>query len=475
MRFEPDDPVLKKSWLFSNRCNFPEGGSSRGRERENMINQARTKAVEELHDLGGWPMLLELASRVEHGYYLGWALSQSKVFDSQEILLLTQGLGSTEATRRDVFAGLLNGRAAIKGQVWLKGLHSSETWNRWTLQQRVDYYMLLPFVGSTWDALENEEAEIQRLYWANIGINGRGNLEPKDCEHVILKLAEHERLWTAVDFMALYRNKMGDSAKLVVDVLDRAIRDKRTEGIDLGFVAYGMRELLDLLEASNEIEEAQIAQFEWYFLPLLRNYGGPKILYKALTNDPEFFAEVLKWPYRAKGEEPSEPTKEKSIRASLGYKLLQSWRQPPGVNEDGSVDPEKLRSWVIRARELTHANGRANVADHHIGQVLAHYPKGIDGAWPHEALRELIEDLGSEEIEKGIIVGIYNSRGVVSRSIGEGGAQERAIAERYHDYARSLSDRWPRTARLMKKIADGYELDARREDKQAELDEDLMG
>jgi hypothetical protein len=473
VRFEPDDPMLKKSWLFSNRCNFPEGGASRGRKRENMINEARIEAVEELHDMGGRLMLLELASKVEHGYCLGWALSQSKVFDSQETLLLTQGLGSTEATRRDAFAGLLNGRAAIKGQTWLEGLRSSETWKRWTLQQRVDYYMLLPFVESTWDSLENEEAEIQRLYWTNIGINGRGNLETKDCEHVILKLAEHERLWTAVEFMALYRNKIGSSAKLVSDVLDRAIRDKRAEGIDWGFVAYDVGELLDLLEASNEIEEAQIAQFEWYFMPLL--HRGPKILHKALTNDSEFFAEVLKWQYRAKGEEPGEPTEEKSVRARLGYELLQNWIKPPGVNEDGSVDPKKLRSWVIRARELTHANGRADVADHHIGEVLAHYPEGADGTWPHEALRALIEDLGSEKVEKGIIIGIYNSRGVVSRSICEGGAQEREISERYRDYARKLSDNWPRTARLMKKIADGYELDARREDKQAELDEDLMG
>ncbi|HPW73504.1 MAG: hypothetical protein IPI63_09160 [Methanothrix sp.] len=88
--------------------------------------------------------------------------------------------------------------------------------------------------------------------------------------------------------------------------------------------------------------------------------------------------------------------------------------------------------------------------------------------------RELIEDVGSEEIEKGIIIGIYNSRGVVSRSIGEGGALERKISERYLDYARKLSDNWPRTARLMKKIADRYELDARREDKRSELQEDLM-
>lgn len=359
VRFEPEDHVLKKCWLFCYNCRFPEGGSSRGREREDIINQARITAVEDLFDIGGMPMLYELACEVENGYCLGWALSHSRVFDSHEALLLSQCLGSTEAIQRGVFAGLLNGRAAAKGQGWLEGLGSSEIWKKWSLQQRADYYMLLPFIQSTCDALENESVEIRSLYWLNVSINGRGNLEPKYCEYFILKLAEHGRLWSAVDFMGLYRKNLLNCPKLVADVLDRAIMDKRTDNIDWNLLAYGIGELLDLLEASNEIEEARMAQFEWYFLPLFRNRGRPpKILHKALTKDPEFFAEVLKWPYRAKGEEPGEPTEEKSIRARLGYDLLQSWIQPPGVNEDGSVDPVKLKSWISRARELAHSNGR---------------------------------------------------------------------------------------------------------------------
>jgi len=476
MRFEPADPILKISWLFSRQCSFPEGGPSRGRERENMIDQARIKAVEELFDWGGQPLLHELACKVEDCYRLGWSLSHSSAFDRQETLLLSQVLGSTEAARRAAFAGLLCGRAAVKGQIWLEGLRFSEIWKKWTMQQRADYYMLLPFVESTWDALENEEVEIQHLYWLNIGINGRGNLESKDCERVILKLADHGRLGSAVDFMALYRKKMQKNAKLVADVLDRAIREKGTEIIDWVSLAYEVGELLNLLETSNDIEEVQIGQFELYFLPLLRNHGRtPRILHKALTKNPEFFAEILEWPYMVKGEEPGSPSNERNIRIRLRDDLLQSWLQPPGINDDGCVDHEILASWVSRARELTHANGREDIADHHIGHVLAHYPIGTDGVWPHEALRDLIEDLRSDKIENGIINGISGSRGVTCRSLFEGGAQEKTIAECYLNYASALSDKWPRTARLMKKIADNYKSVARWEDRQAELYEDLMG
>jgi hypothetical protein len=62
---------------------------------------------------------------------------------------------------------------------------------------------------------------------------------------------------------------------------------------------------------------------------------------------------------------------------------------------------------------------------------------------------------------------------MVQRAIGEGGAQERTIVERYAGYSRLLRDGWPRTARLMRAIATSYEAEARGEDTQAELEEDL--
>lgn len=268
-RFEPEDPMLKRSWLFSNHCSFPEGGASRGREREIMIDQARMTAVEDLFDLGGLPMVLDLARRAGYSYFVGQALGRSGLLDGQEGLLLNQGLGSNELARRSAALGLLYGRTAVKGQEWLEDLRSGELWKEWTPPQRADYYLCFPFAEVTWDSLDNEEAEIQRLYWLNIGINGRGDLEPRDCERITLKLTEYGRLGTAVDFMALYRKKLLKSPQLIVEVLDRAIQGKNTEKVNWSSLACEVGELLDLLEASNEIGENQLAQLEWYFLPLL--------------------------------------------------------------------------------------------------------------------------------------------------------------------------------------------------------------
>ncbi len=70
-------------------------------------------------------------------------------------------------------------------------------------------------------------------------------------------------------------------------------------------------------------------------------------------------------------------------------------------------------------------------------------------------------------------MGTFNNRGVTSRSLTEGGAQEREIATRYREDARRFRDDWPRTSGLLNRIAEQYERDARGEDIDADLNQDL--
>ena len=53
----------------------------------------------------------------------------------------------------------------------------------------------------------------------------------------------------------------------------------------------------------------------------------------------------------------------------------------------------------------------------------------------------------------------------------EGGAQERALAEKYRTFADASKFEWPKTAAALRRVAEGYEEDARREDARVKLDE----
>ncbi len=84
-------------------------------------------------------------------------------------------------------------------------------------------------------------------------------------------------------------------------------------------------------------------------------------------------------------------------------------------------------------------------------------------------VRDIIEEVQSEELLRGFQIGIFNKRGMYSKLPTEGGAQERALAEKYRSYARVSEVEWPRTAASLRRVAERYEDDARREDARVEL------
>ncbi len=75
----------------------------------------------------------------------------------------------------------------------------------------------------------------------------------------------------------------------------------------------------------------------------------------------------------------------------------------------------------------------------------------------------------AEDIERGIYTERFNMRGVYTKSLYEGGAQERALAERYRLWARASKD-YAAMSALLERIAEGWERDAESEDTRAKLD-----
>jgi hypothetical protein len=112
---------------------------------------------------------------------------------------------------------------------------------------------------------------------------------------------------------------------------------------------------------------------------------------------------------------------------------------------------------------------RARIADQQIGHVLFYTPKDpVDEAWPHTSVRELLEEVRSDDIETGIRLEQYNARGVTSRAPREGGVQERSLAEMWRVWSNTVGARWPRTQSLLLEITTMWEQEATREDIDAE-------
>ncbi len=173
--------------------------------------------------------------------------------------------------------------------------------------------------------------------------------------------------------------------------------------------------------------------------------------------------------YRAADEEPHETDEQAQARARTAYDLLHSANVVPGTLAGELIDTIQLTAWVEEARQLLEDCKRVKVGDLCIGQLLSQAKSDADGVWPPKAIRDLLEKLCSEEVERGIELAVYNARGVTWRSLTEGGAQERQMIERYHAQAKALQFRWPRTASMLRRLAQAHVEEAQMHDREAEL------
>lgn len=113
---------------------------------------------------------------------------------------------------------------------------------------------------------------------------------------------------------------------------------------------------------------------------------------------------------------------------------------------------------------------RLELRDITLGEVFANAPSEEDGSWPCIPVREVIEEVESRELENGFATGIANKRGIFSKSLGEGGKQERALATKYEAYAKACQSMYPRTAAVLMRVAVNYINEGQSEDARAEAE-----
>lgn len=468
-RLEPDDPVRRYAWLFTHHPDVPGADTHDWQAHRRAIEEAQNEAARLAYEVGGLVTLMDLAMAAEQPREVGRTFGRMRLLRMEESNILAE-LASPDRARQQLACGYVVGRFYPGDWVWAEAILKNQA-SEWTPLQRADFLTSLPSSSRTWGWVERFGAETERAYWSQF----HSFLEdPNDATRAAAKLLKFGRPHAAVELLGLYAEQAKPDPEALAEALERATQAPLGQDIDPSMWAHQAVELLDYVEASGALDNGRLAQLEWAYLPVLGHRGRPaKVLHRELARDPAFFVEVVSWVFKAEDEEPRDLTAEEGARAKLGYQLLDSWHEIPGRRDDGSIDTKVLLSWVAQARKLLAARGRAAVGDERIGRVLHYGPPDADGVWPAKAIRELIETIASRGLELGLEIEVHNSRGMTWRGPTEGGRQERELAERYNTFAQGLGDQWPRTAALLRRIARAFEAEARREDQEAELREDL--
>lgn len=467
--FAPTSPAHRHAWLFGEGL-ITLGDVQRRdnyQEYEREVASRRTVAVREIVDEDGFDGLVRFATECSVPGQVGAALERAAAGRYEEGLL--DLLDSSERPKAELAFGFFSQRFTSEGWRWLDAFIAGH--------QSRSPAVLSRLLRAAWDPAEAAAradslgGDVAREFWTNFTYFGLGQ-DFRNAVTLSTRLIEVGRNAAALDLLALYAQQQGTDVGYAEAVLRafEALIDHPDDPEIRQLSQYEIDTLLKIVAAHRRaLGVDRAVRVEWYFLPMLGYEPDAQTLHHTLAEDPRFFADILSTVFRPEADDqPAPPSDQEKAAAENGFRLLSAWSTCPGVDDEGSVTLERLRDWVSTARALLAERKRREVGDGQIGQALAAAPADPDGTWPCEAVRELLEELQNDRIDRGLELRVFNNRGVTSRSLDEGGRQEWTLAGDYRSRADQFVAHSPRTATIFRRLAETYEADARREDAGAE-------
>lgn len=474
LSLQPEDPISLHRHLFNTSIIERIDEAETFEQRQQRSERARDDAMAEVAQLG-FDAIMELARQVKSPGLMGSSIVRVLGADRAADFVLA-AFAEPEPV------------AWVAMQVIGAGAHEfGVAWGSATLERvrsagatEAQIARLLTLWNDSPElfALVNAQTpELRANYWQLRDVYVRHEDEAL-VERAVSQMLEHGRAIDLISFVGA-RLKKHDSEQLL-QILERAFDQLMAEPERIPQLdSYWLREIFAGLRKREGIDRDRLMALEYRWLPALHSYGEKQTyaLHDFLSEKPEFFVEVLCDVYRAENEErPPEPANEeeellathKRNKAQVAHTLLDSWQTLPGQKGEGDLDGAALLQWIDRALELAAQAGRRNVAELEIGKLLAYAPEDpADHLWPSAPVRDVIEALANPEIEKGVVVELFNKRGVHSRPMEGGGDPERELAHAANAVAGALMAKWPRTANMMRTHAQQWLHHAAHEDKRA--------
>ena len=470
------DPVSRHAWLFAAAwiqysADELDEDDLDFEQRENRTHETRTDAMTEIWSAHGLDGVLALLSDGD-----GWIVGRYAAPCATDLPVATEVLRtclSTEVKSPEKLDAFMQGFISCIDED-IRSTVLSTLPETVTVDQVVRLFKCAPFRDQTWRLLDRQSGPVREGYWQAV-FPAMARFAESEATELIDRLLEARRPRAA--FFAV-RFDWGKVETSRLKRLLEAVISGNSEPVGhFEIESWHLSAALDSLDGRPGVTADEMAQLEFSCSDALlslrrtkhRGHGIPN-LERRISESPSMFVQAVALVFKREddGEDPPEwRVYDSGHRVSLQsatFRLLQEITRVPGTADDGCVDAHALSQWVIEARRLCRENGRASIGDKQIGQFLSKAPPEKDGPWPCRSACEVLETIASQDVAAGFEMGVYNARGAHSRSLDEGGKQERELSARYRAWAEQLSFDYPNVASILERIAKGYDRDAERED-----------
>jgi len=471
---EPSDPIRKHLWLFEKHwIEFsPEeliAEEYNHEIREQWIKDQRISALKIILEQQGFNGILDICRKGEAGYAIGYHLS-SHILDYETVSnfilkSLPMSVEESSASIKNCISGALCQFTDEQREIFFESLK-----DKYSDALFPKYFSLFfhccPFSRMTWNLLGKQSNEIQKFYWRDTNNDSWDRKTEEDLNYAIDKLIGVDRPHKAFHLGHCYLKKVTTDriVKLLNLITEAPSVEENIPRID----AYSIGEALETIAERDDVNNDDLIQLEYIYAEAITSnssYGIPA-LSKAICDSPLMFVQLVGFCYKRddNGEDPqdwqvpSDPEK-RQIAARRAHKIIDCINMIPGTVNDDNIDIDHLQNWIESVRKLAKENGRAAITDQKIGELLSKSKVDDDGVWPRKEVREVFEYFSSIDIATGMGLGLYNSRGVISRPQ-YGGGPEWELAKKYRGYSEKMASKMPFVSRMLTSIADSYERDA---------------
>lgn len=454
-RLEPTALALRHRRIFSDRSELFEEKGDYERQRQEL-DERRQQAIGEILASGGISAVLGFAQSVDSPWQVGFALGMRENGEVDRTLLPTL-LVSEERALAQVVGSFIRARHASNGWAWVEQLSIGY----WRAEQIGQFFAYMPFVEETWQRVAQFLLDDEAPYWTKASANPY-EAKNQGLEFAVDRLIAHGRPRAAIGclYAMLYAKERIDSQQAITALLAAV----RSEEKDVG--THDMVRVIKALQDDPSTDQDGLFRVEWAYLPLLerrRDGVAPILLERRLAEDPDFFCEVIRLIFRSRKEDApvTEPSEEHNTIAQNAYRLLRTWKIPPGTLRDGSYDGDALTEWLDRMKACCAESGHLEIAMTMAGHVFASAPPDPGGLWIHHAAAAALNAKDARNMRDGFTTELFNSRGVHGFSAGK---EEEKIAAKYRTKAdEAESAGYPRLATALRELASTYERYAERE------------
>ena len=479
-QLQPDDVQARYMYLFNEDIYYevlePSSITLSYRELSHdsiagLMATARERAVAELVEELGVERVLELRLEVKSPSYLGEALAKV-IKDEQDLQYVWQCL-EDDAPHIAFAHGFISQKLRCEGFSWMQTLVKELLEKGYSDKAVANVLVVARSEQELWQYIETLGEGVYREYWLRM-YPIFNDLTNEEIVEGINKLLQYRRFSSAVREAWLYGSDLPSS--ILIEVLRKWGTEESLEPSSLCGCEIGC--IFKELNKRSDVEKETHLELETLYLPLLTRVGaqvGAPHLEEELASNPESFIQLLKWLYKPKDEgrqrKEQEGLSKEQIQnaAKRSDQMLEAWKKIPGMQEDGTIDEAELREWIDVARALARECDRLEVADIHIGQLLAKYPKDSPN-WPQRTIFQMIEDINTKEIKEGYSVGMLKKQGVTIRGVFDGGGIEHERAGYFGELASELMCDYPNVAEVFQRLQDNYGRQGNRLDEMAERD-----